>query len=129
MDELCDGHRVDVVYPSDFPARDQVQQAATKFFSEINNIIYIMSYEQFQQHLDNIYQYNLPTSNSIILLMGLVISLDEKFEDYFAKACKHFDMALEEACLESVQALMLLVNIHNPYITHLFINLVRDYAA
>ena len=100
---------MDLIYADDLPPRADFEHAASLFFAEINCVTYILSYEEFHGYMVNAFEQKAPLSHSVLMLLCLILSLDEKHDQYFSRACKHFEHSLEEGSLASVEALMLLV--------------------
>lgn len=99
----------ELVDPAGLPPRVDFEKASLRFFAEINCVNFIISYGKFHSFTINAFDHKRPVSHAVFMLFCLIVSFDERYEEYFAKACEHFDSALEEASIESVEALMLMV--------------------
>ena len=106
--------QVDLIYTDDLPPRADFENASSKFFTKINCVNYILSYEEFYAYTVNAFEQKGRLSHSVFMILCLILSLDEKHEQYFSRACDHFRYALEEGSLASVEALMLLVGQNLP---------------
>ncbi|KAK5232936.1 hypothetical protein LTR47_006163 [Exophiala xenobiotica] len=100
--------QADLVAAGDLPPRAEFEHASSKFFSEINCVNYILSYEKYHAYTLNAFQPQARLSPSVFMLLCLILSLEEKHEQYLIKACEHFEHVLEEGSLASVEALMLM---------------------
>ena len=109
LEEITGSKQVGLVQPDGFPSRADFEQASTRFFAEINAVNYILSYEVFHTYMFNVYTQKCPLSHAVFMILCLILVFDGNHEEYFSKACQHFDHTLEEGSLESVQALMLIV--------------------
>ena len=106
---IIDGNTIGVAYPHNLPARQQIEIAATRFFAEVNNIAYVLKYEQVQSTLENIY-CGLPSTRSSLAIVYLILSCGPDSDHFYTEGCRYSTAALEEGTLESVQALMLMVS-------------------
>jgi len=104
-----DAPQAKTMYPFDLPDRSEIGHAAKSFHAEWSGIAYILHDGQLSTCLDNIYTYQLPCTYSTIVIIFLVLALGNHCEPYFEHARRHFDYALEEHTLETVQAFMLMV--------------------
>ncbi|KAJ9644294.1 hypothetical protein H2204_001645 [Knufia peltigerae] len=109
---LFDGVPKSLVSPVNLPARAIVSQAATAFFAEINNIIYVLSYERFQIDLEKVYSFRPATTNAKLAIIHLMVSLIDPDADLFSFATRFGNASIEEGTLESVQALMIMTLCH-----------------
>jgi hypothetical protein len=87
-----------------------VDDAASKFFSEVNNIVYVLSFEQYEDTVERLYELNEPSSNASVASVLAMVALVDRSDDAFHRAYRYFDQTVAEASLESVQAIMLFVS-------------------
>ena len=106
---IQDGQIVEPARASDLPTKTILEAAASRFFAEVNSVIFVMSEDHFQYRLDNIYNTRQTCSNSFLAIIYLVLALGQKSETYFKAACSLFDKSVEEGSEDSVQVVMLTV--------------------
>ncbi|KAI1381234.1 fungal-specific transcription factor domain-containing protein [Hypoxylon crocopeplum] len=106
LSEYTDGRPIAMIVPTDLPLRSQVDEAAVTFFSEVNNIVYILNFEQFEDTVEHIYD-GQQSSNAGVASMLAVVALAEGSDDAFDRAYHYLDQTVAEGSLESVQAIML----------------------
>lgn len=106
---LFDGVPQSLVSPLNLPAQAMVSKAATAFFAEINNIIYVLSFERFQIDLEKVYSLRPATTNAKLAIIYLMVALKDPDPDSFSFATRYGNASIEEGTLESVQALMIMV--------------------
>ena len=106
---IQDGQIVELARTSDLPAKTILEAAASRFFAEVNSVIFVMSEDHFQYRLDDIYNTQQNCSNSFLAIIYLVLALGQKSETYFKAACSLFDKSVEEGSEDSVQVVMLTV--------------------
>jgi hypothetical protein len=106
---IQDGQIVEPVRASELPKRAIFEAAASRFFTEVNSVIFVMSEDLFQYRLDDIYNTRQNCSNSFLAMIYLVLALGERSEVYFKAASSLFDKSIEEGSEESVQVVMLTV--------------------
>lgn len=87
-----------------------MDEAASKFFSEVNNIVFVLSFEQFEDTVERLYDLNQPSSNASVASILAMVALVDGSDDSFQHSYRYFDQAVAEASLESVQAIMLFVS-------------------
>lgn len=110
LDDLKGSKEVDLICPDSLPSRADFERAASNFFTEINCVNYILSYDQFNIYMNKAFDSQPSLSHAIFMLLCLILSFDDKYKDYFHRACEHVDYAMEEGSLASVEALMLIVS-------------------
>ncbi|KAH7131735.1 fungal-specific transcription factor domain-containing protein [Dactylonectria estremocensis] len=108
-DNPRDGQPIAKVHPQNLPDRKSIDEATTRFFTEVNVGTYIMDYGEFLALLENSYHLCLPLSNASVMAIHLVFALCQNSENSFITANQYFTKAITEGTLESIQALMLLV--------------------
>ena len=108
FDEDGAGKQVEMVLADHLPPRTDFEQASSKFFAEVNCVTYILSYERFNTHMIRALDQKNRLSHSVFMLLCLILSFDERYEQYFSKASEHVEHVLEEGTLASVEALMLI---------------------
>lgn len=113
-DNPRDGQLIAKVCPENLPDRKSMDEATTRFFTEVNVGTYIMDYDEFLALLESSYNLHLPLSNASIMAIHLVFALCQESEDSFTTANQYYTKALTEGTLESLQALMLLVSSRYP---------------
>lgn len=106
---LFDGVPQSLVSPLNLPVRAMVSKAATAFFAEINNIIYVLSFERFQIDLEKVYSLRPATTNAKLAVIYLMVALKDPDPDILSSATRYGNASIEEGTLESVQALMIMV--------------------
>ncbi|KAH6988274.1 fungal-specific transcription factor domain-containing protein [Ilyonectria sp. MPI-CAGE-AT-0026] len=109
LDDMKSSKEVDLICPDSLPSRADFERAASAFFTEINCVNYILSYDQFNTYMNKAFDTQPSITHAVHMLLCLILSFDDKYKDYFFRACKHVDYAMEEGSLASVEALMLIV--------------------
>ena len=109
-DLLAEREPVPVEPPNEpLPPRAQIEEAAINFFAEVNSIVYIMTFEGFQQCLESIYGPKGSCSNAAFGVVYTLASLFPGGDHAFSQASHYIRLAIEEGSIETVQALMLMV--------------------
>lgn len=104
------GETTKTVLPTDLPPRDLVERALIAFFSEVNNVVFVLDFEEFEETIAHLYDSKLPSSAAGVMGLLAMVALMERSESSFDAAYRYFDQTLVERSLESVQAIMLLVS-------------------
>lgn len=97
------------VTPANLPSLSLITEAAQKFFSEMNNTIYVLNYTCFQSQLKDLYATDATASNALLAIVYGIGFLGTSDPQQFAKASQYGNASIEEASLESVQAIMIMV--------------------
>lgn len=105
---LFDGKVISYPNPDYLPNRKALDQAAVRFFSEINSVIYILDQDRFHLWLDDVYGGN-GVRASVLVILYLVMALCGDEDPSFHIARSYMDDVIEESSLESVRAIMLMV--------------------
>lgn len=95
--------------PTDILPRHLIEQAAVRFFAEVNSVIYVLSQREFSQLINNIYFSQEAERVSTWALVMLIYALGAKNKQAFERACFHLDGIIEEGSIESVKAILLIV--------------------
>ncbi|KAH7127522.1 hypothetical protein EDB81DRAFT_143830 [Dactylonectria macrodidyma] len=101
-----------VIIPLHLPPRDLVDQAALKFFAEVNAGNGILDYVQFHNNIEQVYQNSTPVTQASLRIMHLVLALGQDSDEWFEKAAEYAPGTLREGSLQSIQALMLSTLFH-----------------
>ncbi|KAM5353263.1 hypothetical protein ACJZ2D_016844 [Fusarium nematophilum] len=96
-----------VIIPLHLPPRDLVDQAALKFFAEVNAGNGILDYVQFHNNIEQVYQNSPLVTQASLRIMHLVLALGQDSDEWFEEAAKYAPGTLREGSLQSIQALML----------------------
>lgn len=121
LSEYMDGRPVAVIAPRDLPLEAQVNEAVGIFFREVNSIVFVLNFEQFEDIAENLYELKEKSSNACVAIMLAVVALVDSSDNAFNRAYHYLDHAVSEGSLESVQAIMLFVsgfNMHLRLITN-----------
>ncbi|QKX54960.1 uncharacterized protein TRUGW13939_02050 [Talaromyces rugulosus] len=104
---LFDGQVTSYQNPDYLPDRKALDQAAVKFFAEINSVIYIIDQDRFHLWLDDVYG-GKGVCASVLVILYLVMALCGHKDPSFDIARSYMDNVIEESSLESVRAIMLM---------------------
>jgi hypothetical protein len=94
----------------DLPPQNRVLEAASRFFTEVNSVAYVLNYERFLGAIDKLYSAKASNSISTTAIILAVVSLVEKSDNMFRVACRYLEPTLAENQYESIQAIMLFVS-------------------
>jgi len=94
----------------DLPPQKRVLEVASRFFTEVNSVAYVLNYERFLGAVDKLYSAKTSNSISTAAIILAVVSLVEKSDDMFRVACRYLEPTLAENQYESIQAIMLFVS-------------------
>ncbi|CAI7640081.1 unnamed protein product [Penicillium glandicola] len=104
---LFDGQVISYRNADYLPDRQALDQAAVKFFAEINSVIYILDQDRFYHWLDEVYG-GKGLRASVLAILYLVMALCGDEEPSFHISRSYMDDVIEESSLESVRAIMLM---------------------
>ncbi|OQE38902.1 hypothetical protein PENCOP_c007G00122 [Penicillium coprophilum] len=104
---LFDGQVISYRNADYLPNRKALDQAAVRFFSEINSVIYILDQDRFHLWVDDVYGGN-GVRASVLVILYLVMALCGDEDPSFHMARCYMDDVIEESSLESVRAIMLM---------------------
>ncbi|KAH7131741.1 fungal-specific transcription factor domain-containing protein [Dactylonectria estremocensis] len=108
-DYPLDGQSTPSIAPADLPSLSLVTEAAQKFFTEMNSTIYVLNYARFQSQLQDLYVTGAAASNALLAIIHGIGFLGTSDPRLFADAVRYSNASVEEASLESVQAVMITV--------------------
>ncbi|OQE05782.1 hypothetical protein PENVUL_c022G02721 [Penicillium vulpinum] len=104
---LFDGQVISCRNADYLPNRKALDQAAMRFFAEINSVIYILDQDRFHHWLDDVYS-GKGVRASVLVILYLVMALCGDEDPSFHIARSSMDDVIQESSLESVRALMLM---------------------
>ncbi|KAJ5513431.1 hypothetical protein N7463_002983 [Penicillium fimorum] len=104
---LFDGQVISYRNADYLPDRKALDQAAVRFFAEINSVIYILDQDRFHHWIDDIYG-GKGVRASVLVILYLVMALCGDEDPSFHIARSYMDDVIEESSLESVRAIMLM---------------------
>ncbi|KAF7529729.1 hypothetical protein PCG10_006059 [Penicillium crustosum] len=104
---LFDGQVISYRNADYLPNRKSLDQAAVKFFAEINSVIYILEQDRFHLWIDDVYS-GKGVRASVLVIMYMVMALCGDENPSFGIARSYMDDVIEESSLESVRAIMLM---------------------
>lgn len=107
---LFDGQVISYRNADYLPNRKSLDQAAVKFFAEINSVIYILEQDRFHLWIDDVYS-GKGVRASVLVIMYMVMALCGDENPSFGIARSYMDDVIEESSLESVRAIMLMVRL------------------
>ena len=108
---MLDGQMVQAPSLIDLPPRPDLEKAATRFFAQVNSVVYVMSEDLFRYRVDDLYCNRRSCSNSVLAIINLVLAVGNQSETAFKIACSYFEKSLEEATEESIIVVMLTVRL------------------
>lgn len=109
-DSFADRRHLTVIVPNELPTRDQLDLATTKFFAEVNSVINILNFAQFQEIVEDLYHLGQASTNANIAIVLGVTALVSGSDTVLDQACQYLDSSIAEGSLESIQAIMILVS-------------------
>lgn len=122
---LFDGQVTSYQNADYLPNRKALDQAAVKFFAEINSVIYILDQYRFHLWLDDVYG-GKGVCASVLVILYLVMALCGDKDPSFDIARSYMDNVIEESSLESVRAIMLMVRLMPLLFDTLFLVTIAD---
>lgn len=116
---LFDGQVISYRNANYLPDRKALDQAAVRFFAEINSVIYILDQDRFYHWFDDVYG-GKEVRASVLVILYLVMALCGDEEPSFQISRSYIDDVIEESSLESVRAIMLMVRLMPFHVDILF---------
>lgn len=116
---LFDGQVISYRNADYLPDRKALDQAAMRFFAEINSVIYILDQDRFHLWIDDVYG-GRGVRASVLVILYLVMALCGEEDPSFHIARSYMDDVIEESSLESVRAIMLMVRLTSFHVDIMF---------
>ena len=103
--------------PFQLPSRPVADACVERYFSDVNEFVFVLPYNEFHNWHSKIYDDNLelmdPTKQVIVFTVfafGSKVQHPSYAEHFFSRARRAAGSILSTASLETIQALVLLVN-------------------
>ncbi|KAF7185206.1 Helicase-like transcription factor [Pseudocercospora fuligena] len=111
-EDTTDGSVPKVRMPNVLPDVESLERAVAKFFSEINSTLYIMVPEAFGRIVEGLYTRRFAASNACMtIVLAIYALMADSASSWFHQACLYLDLIILEGSLESIQAIMILMQV------------------